>query len=129
MKFFPKFVGLYQVVKKVCETTYFVEDLPLRRKKKEFKRFDAHVCQIRRFHARDDVEWELVEHSDAGEKEEGSSESEKVSVAINNTEQPEFSRNASSSRPPRKDRITLNNTNNTIRLREKFEKNVVNFNI
>ncbi|EFX69963.1 hypothetical protein DAPPUDRAFT_113139 [Daphnia pulex] len=27
-KFLPKFVGPYQVVKKVCETTYLVEDIP-----------------------------------------------------------------------------------------------------
>ncbi len=32
-KFLPKFVGPYHMVKKVCETTYLVEDLPARRKK------------------------------------------------------------------------------------------------
>lgn len=33
-KFLPKFVGSFQVVKRVCETTHLVEDLPARRKKK-----------------------------------------------------------------------------------------------
>jgi hypothetical protein len=99
-----------------------VEDLPARWKKKEFRRFNAHVCQIRRFQARDDVEWEVEEDSDTGEEEEGSFESEEESVAINNTEEPEFSQNASSSSQLRKDQITLNSTNNTTKLKETFEK-------
>jgi hypothetical protein len=33
-KLLPKYVGPYQVVKKVCPTTYLVENLPARRKKK-----------------------------------------------------------------------------------------------
>lgn len=45
-KFLPEFVGPYQVVKKVCETTYLVEDWPANWKKKQFIRFNAHVCQI-----------------------------------------------------------------------------------
>jgi hypothetical protein len=35
-------------VKKVCDTTYLVEDLPAKRKKTKFRRFNAHMCQIRR---------------------------------------------------------------------------------
>ena len=86
-KFLPKFVGPYQVVKKVCETTYLVEDLPAMRKKTKFRRFNAHVCQIRRFHARDDVEWERADYSE--EEEEESSDSEEEGEVINNTREPE----------------------------------------
>jgi hypothetical protein len=82
-KFLPKFVGPYQVVKKVCETTYLVEDLPARRKKTKFRRFNAHVCQIRRFHAREDVE------GDDSEEEEESSDTEEEGEGINDTEEPE----------------------------------------
>jgi hypothetical protein len=57
-KLLPKYVGPYQVVKKVCPTTYLVEDLPARRKKKKFRRFNAHVVQIRKFHPREDPEWD-----------------------------------------------------------------------
>ncbi|XP_045025111.1 uncharacterized protein LOC123469829 [Daphnia magna] len=57
-KLLPKYVGPFQVVKKVCPTTYLVEDLPARRKKKRFRRFNAHVVQIRKFHPREDPEWD-----------------------------------------------------------------------
>jgi hypothetical protein len=86
-KFLQKFVGPYQVVKKMCETTYLVEDLPAMRKKTKFRRFNAHVCQIRRFHARDDVEWERADYSE--EEEEESSDSEEEGEVINNTREPE----------------------------------------
>ncbi|KZS08011.1 Uncharacterized protein APZ42_028400 [Daphnia magna] len=35
-----------------------VEDLPVKRHKKRFRRFNAHVVQIRKFHSREDVEWD-----------------------------------------------------------------------
>ena len=60
-KFLPKFTGPFQVVKqvgsgdKMCETTYLVEDPPERRTKKKFRRFNAHVVQIRRFRPREVV--------------------------------------------------------------------------
>ena len=57
-KLLPKYIGPFQVVKKVCPTTYLVEDLPAQRKKKRFRRFNAHVVQIRKFHPRDDAEWD-----------------------------------------------------------------------
>ena len=57
-KLLPKYVGPFQVVKKVCPTTYLVEDLPAQRKKKRFRRFNAHVVQIRKFHPREDAEWD-----------------------------------------------------------------------
>ena len=57
-KLLPKYVGPFQVVKKVCPTTYLVEELPAQRKKKRFRRFNAHIVQIRKFHPRDDSEWD-----------------------------------------------------------------------
>ena len=75
------------MVKKVCETTYLVEDLPAMWKKTKFRRFNAHVCQIRRFHAREDVEWERADYSE--EEEEESSDSEEEGEVINNTREPE----------------------------------------
>ena len=57
-KLLPKFIGPFQVVRKVCPTTYLVEDLPAKRRKKTFRRFQAHVVQIRRFHPREDNEWD-----------------------------------------------------------------------
>jgi hypothetical protein len=44
--------------KKFLPTTYLVEDLPAKRKKKRFRRFYVHVVQIRMFHPREDVEWD-----------------------------------------------------------------------
>ncbi|KAI9558351.1 hypothetical protein GHT06_015104 [Daphnia sinensis] len=46
------------LVKKVSATTFLVEDLPAVRKKNSFRRFHAHVCQIRRFNGRVDDEWD-----------------------------------------------------------------------
>jgi hypothetical protein len=57
-KLLPKYFGLFQFVKKVCPTTYLVEDLPAQRNKKRFRRFNVHVVQIRKFHPRDDDEWD-----------------------------------------------------------------------
>jgi hypothetical protein len=51
-KFLPKYIGPFQVVKKVAETTYLVEELPSRRKRKEVRRFNAHVVQLKPFRAR-----------------------------------------------------------------------------
>ncbi|KAI9549132.1 hypothetical protein GHT06_005867 [Daphnia sinensis] len=60
-KFLPKFTGPFQVVKQVksgdnvCETTYLVEDPPGRRTVRKFRRFNAHVSQIRKFRPREVV--------------------------------------------------------------------------
>jgi hypothetical protein len=50
--------GPFQVVKKICPTTYLVEDLPAKRQKKRFRQFNVHVVQIRMFHPRECVEWD-----------------------------------------------------------------------
>ena len=58
-KLLPKFVGPFQVVKRVgsggnvCETTYLVEDPPERRTRRKYRRFNAHVAQIRKFRPRE----------------------------------------------------------------------------
>lgn len=57
-KYLPKYVGPFQVVKKICPTTYLVEDLPANRQKKRFRRFNVHVVQIQMFHPREDVDWD-----------------------------------------------------------------------
>ena len=45
------------------------------------------MCQIRRFHARDDVEWEQGDYSEEEEEEE-SSDSEEEGEVIKNTREP-----------------------------------------
>ena len=56
--FLPKFIGPFHVVSKVCPTTYLVEDLPHRRRKKVWRRFRAHICQIRKFRVREEEQFE-----------------------------------------------------------------------
>ncbi|EFX67806.1 hypothetical protein DAPPUDRAFT_115134 [Daphnia pulex] len=56
-KFIPQFIGPYQVYRKVSPTCYAVEDLPWFRKKRLWRRFNAHVSQIRRYSVRRETEW------------------------------------------------------------------------
>ena len=56
-KFLPKYIGPFQVVKQVAETTYAVEDLPSRKKRKKGRKFNAHVVQMKPFRSRKDDEW------------------------------------------------------------------------
>lgn len=56
-KFMPKFIGLFQIVKRVAETCFQVEDLPGRRRKRKWRRFNTHVSQLRKFHARSEIDW------------------------------------------------------------------------
>jgi hypothetical protein len=64
----PKYIGPFQIVKKVAETTYLVEDLPSRRKRKKVRRFNAHVVQLKSFRARSD-EWHVSELDEPTESE------------------------------------------------------------
>ncbi|KZS07399.1 Uncharacterized protein APZ42_028945 [Daphnia magna] len=77
-KWLPKVIGPFQVVKKVCPTTYSMEDFPALRKKNSHWWFNAHVCQIRRFHGRSDLEWD--------ESEDESSSSSSSSSEVNSSE-------------------------------------------
>ena len=69
-KFLPKFVGPYQVVKRVSKTCYLVEDIPANRKKRIHRRFNVHAGQIRRFHSRSETEWRPDESSDSDSDDE-----------------------------------------------------------
>lgn len=51
-KLLPRFTGPYQVVRRVCPNTYLVEDLPARRRRRRWRRLNAHVSQIRVFRTR-----------------------------------------------------------------------------
>lgn len=68
-KFMPKYVGPFQVVQRVAITTYLVEDLSASRKRKRWRRFHAHVAQLKLFRARSDSEW-CNGDSDGEEEEE-----------------------------------------------------------
>lgn len=56
-KFLPKFTGPFSVVKEVCPTTYLVEDLPSERGKRRWRRFNAHVSQMKKLRAREETDW------------------------------------------------------------------------
>ncbi|KAI9552649.1 integrase core domain protein [Daphnia sinensis] len=88
-KLLPKFIGPFQVVKKVCPTTYLVEDLPARWKKNSHRRFNAHVCQIRRFHDRSDLEWDESGDITVEESSSSSSSPSDVSSSESENEPPE----------------------------------------
>ncbi|EFX63818.1 hypothetical protein DAPPUDRAFT_334958 [Daphnia pulex] len=83
-KFLPKYIGPFQIVKKVAETTYRVEELPSRRKKKVVRRFNAHVVQLKPFRARSD-EWhvsEIDEPTGSENDSENRSEAEVTQLAV-----------------------------------------------
>lgn len=65
-KLLPKFIGPFQIVKQKCQNTYLVEDLPFMRKRRSWRRFNAHVAQIRPFRVREEVDW-CPEKETAGE--------------------------------------------------------------
>ncbi|KZS19675.1 Uncharacterized protein APZ42_013835 [Daphnia magna] len=88
-KLLPKFIGPFQVVKKVCPTTYLVEYLPARRKKNSHRWFNAHVCQIHQFHGRSDLEWDESEDITVDESSSSSSSSSDVSSSESENEPPE----------------------------------------
>lgn len=56
-KFVPRFIGPYQIYKRVAATCYAVEDLPCNRKRRLWRRFNAHSSQIRRYFPRKETDW------------------------------------------------------------------------
>ena len=47
----PRFIGPYQVAKRVSSICYLVEDLPYNRRKRVWRRFKAHSSQLRKYHS------------------------------------------------------------------------------
>lgn len=56
-KFLPLFIGPFQIVQKKCDNTYLVEDVPAKRKGRTWRRFNAHVAQLKPFRVREEVDW------------------------------------------------------------------------
>ena len=56
-KFLPRFVGPYQIAKRIGRCSYIVEDLPANRRKQQWRRFSVHCSQLRRFVSRMETEW------------------------------------------------------------------------
>lgn len=56
-KLLPKFIGPFQVASQKCKNTYLIEDLPFMRKRRVWRRFNAHVAQLKPFQVREDVYW------------------------------------------------------------------------
>lgn len=65
-KFIVKFIGPFQVLKRVSKTCYKVEDLPAHRRKMIWRRFNVHVSQLRRYFPRREIDW-LPEEDDTEE--------------------------------------------------------------
>ena len=65
----PRFVGPYQVVKRMSPTCYLVEDLPYNRRKRVWRRFKAHSSQLRKYHSRREVDWVPLNNSSDEEDE------------------------------------------------------------
>ena len=56
-KFVSRSVGPYQIAKRVSKTCYTVEDLPHNRRKRIYRRFNAHVSQLHPYRSRYEVDW------------------------------------------------------------------------
>jgi len=56
-KFMPKYIGPFQVVEKICDNTYLVEDVPAMRRRKTWRRFRAHVAQMKPFKTPTETDW------------------------------------------------------------------------
>ena len=56
-KFNPRFIGPYQIIKKVAATCYMIEDLTSNRRRRLWRRFKVHSSQIRRYHPRREMDW------------------------------------------------------------------------
>jgi len=65
----PKYIGPFQVVEKVCENTYLVEDVPALRRRQTWRRFKAHVAQMKPFITPTETDWCPEEWSEDSEVE------------------------------------------------------------
>ncbi|KZS03337.1 Uncharacterized protein APZ42_033963 [Daphnia magna] len=66
----PKFIGPFEIVKRVCPTTNLVEDPPTKRKRMVWRRFNAHVAQMRPFYHPRETEWLPEDSSSDSDTEE-----------------------------------------------------------
>ena len=58
-KFIFRFLGPYQISRRVSATCYEVEDIPFNRSRRMYRRFNVHSSQLRRFRARAETDWDL----------------------------------------------------------------------
>ncbi len=56
-KLLPLFIGPFQIVRQKCQNTYLVEDPPFLRKRRVWRRFNAHVAQLRPFRVQKEIDW------------------------------------------------------------------------
>ncbi len=56
-KFMPRFVGPFQIVQQTSPVTYLVESTVFDRRPRVWRRFRAHVEQLRPFHVREDADF------------------------------------------------------------------------
>ncbi|KAI9559444.1 hypothetical protein GHT06_013434 [Daphnia sinensis] len=56
-KFLPLYIGPFQIAQKMGPLTFLVEDTPVNRKKKRWRRFPAHVSLLKPFRVPTDEEW------------------------------------------------------------------------
>lgn len=57
-KLLPLYIGPYQIAKSMSPVTYLVEDIPAMRKRRCWRRFTAHVSQLKPFKTPCDPEWD-----------------------------------------------------------------------
>lgn len=67
----PRFIGPYQIAKRVSATCYMVEDWPCNRRRRRWRRFKARSSQIRRYHPRREVDWLPEDNYSDGDDENG----------------------------------------------------------
>ena len=108
-KFLPRFIGPYQISRRVSPTCYEVEDIPFNRSRRIFRRFNVHSSQIRRYKARRDIDWNQDDDTDSDSPEEDASFSENVDEIVIPPKPPEdplAAGDATDNSPQREDIIT-----------------------
>ena len=68
-KFSDRSIGPYQVVRRVNRVTYTVEDLPEQRRVRIYRRFNTHVCQMKRYVPRKEWDWNPEGADDISEED------------------------------------------------------------
>lgn len=76
-------------MKRVGPVTYLVEDIPAARKKKRFRRFNAHICQMSLFRAREEEKGDSFCENDSVDESDNSSGEEETDEASFTEETPD----------------------------------------